>query len=40
MASKDNVDLPDNARESFTSPLFLLLRLPRLVTLSSWRERW
>jgi hypothetical protein len=38
MASKYDIDLPVNAWESSTPPLFLLLRLPRLARLSSWRE--
>ena len=37
MASEYDVDLPINTRESSTPPLFLLLRLPGLARLSSWR---
>jgi hypothetical protein len=39
MASEYDVDLPVNVWESSTPPLFLLLRLPKLVRLSSWRGR-
>jgi hypothetical protein len=40
MASKYDVDQCVNAWESSTPPLFLLMRLPKLVKLSSWRGRW
>jgi hypothetical protein len=40
MASEYDIDLPVNTRESSTSPPFLLLRLPRLIRLSSRRGRW
>jgi hypothetical protein len=40
MDSEDNVDLPVNARKSSTPPIFMLLRLPGLARLSSWRGRW
>jgi hypothetical protein len=40
IASEYDIDLPVNARESSTPPFFLLLRLPRLPRLFSWRGRW